>query len=179
MGNTVTIECAECAECGSKFEKEKKEYTRQRKRGRDKLFCSLRCSGIYYGKFPETKAREESRKENFRLGNLNRKEELSPYKEHLRRAKRRSPKGSVNLTALYLKELFEKQNGTCIYSGVKLTLEDNSDHVYAASLDRIDSNKGYEIGNVQWCSVTMNFAKQSMSHENTLKFINEIRRHSN
>ena len=41
--------------------------------------------------------------------------------------------------------------------------------LYTASLDRIDSSKGYEIGNVQFISTAINYMKNTMSHEDTLK----------
>lgn len=41
--------------------------------------------------------------------------------------------------------------------------------IYTASLDRIDSSKGYEIGNIQFISTAINYMKNTMSHEDTLK----------
>jgi len=173
---TLKLKC----KCGQPFIKELREYNRQIKNGRQKedFYCSLKCSGKYsvgLDYFKKWAVSSENKKHLNGYCN-NRLDEFSPYKEHLRRANRRSPNKKTNLTPEYLKEIFEKQNGKCVYSGVDLLLNDNSNHIFTASLDRIDSNKGYEIGNVQWTSIVMNYAKQSMSHEQTKQFINEVRK---
>jgi hypothetical protein len=43
-----------------------------------------------------------------------------------------------------------------------------------ASLDRIDSSKGYIKGNIQFISITCNYAKSDMSHEEMLTFCETI-----
>lgn len=45
-----------------------------------------------------------------------------------------------------------------------------------ASVDRIDSKKGYDFGNVQFVSACMNLAKKDMTHEQAKIFVNEIRK---
>lgn len=40
--------------------------------------------------------------------------------------------------------------------------------------NRIDSSKGYEIGNVQFISTAINYMKNTMSHEDTIKLCNII-----
>lgn len=48
-------------------------------------------------------------------------------------------------------------------SGVELSLGTNSNRVgRTASLDRIDSSKGYIEGNIQWVHKDINFMKQEM-----------------
>jgi hypothetical protein len=56
-------------------------------------------------------------------------------------------------------ELFLKQNRKCALSGVdlKFALKGTAN---SASLDRIDSSKGYELGNVQWVHKHVNFMKR-------------------
>ena len=100
----------------------------------------------------------------------------SPYKNHIRRAKKRNK--DVSVTPEYLYNVFCKQNGRCIYTNIKLKHPNwNGVHnsIETASLDRIDSSKGYEIGNVQFVSMAMNFAKGKMSHSDTIKFVNIIK----
>lgn len=61
-------------------------------------------------------------------------------------------------------ELFQEQNGTCALSGVPLLF--STDHsMNTASLDRIDSSKGYEPGNVQWVHKHLNFMKRTYSQD--------------
>ena len=45
----------------------------------------------------------------------------------------------------------------------------HNDPIYTASLDRIDSNKGYIKGNVQFISTAINYMKNNMSNEDTVK----------
>lgn len=109
------------------------------------------------------------------------KDEYFGFREFLRRQKdkTRQKHGATDLTLEYLKNLFEKQNGTCIYSKVVLTLphyHKKNNPIYTASLDRIDSSKGYIQGNVQFISIAMNHMKNSMTHEQTLELIDIIKK---
>lgn len=61
-----------------------------------------------------------------------------------------------NITGEYLIKLIEEQNFKCALSGMEICyLKDKK----TASLDRIDSSKGYEIGNVQWLHKDVNLSK--------------------
>lgn len=68
------------------------------------------------------------------------------------------------ITKNYVWNLFIKQNRRCIFSGIelkfstKINLFDGN-----ASLDRIDSTKGYIEGNVQWVDKRINIMKQNMT----------------
>jgi hypothetical protein len=60
-------------------------------------------------------------------------------------------------------ELFNKQNSKCALSGVLLSIGDlPTDN---ASLDRIDSSKGYTLLNVQWVDKHINFMKRTYSQD--------------
>jgi len=79
-----------------------------------------------------------------------------------------------NLTEKYLYNLLVKQNFKCALSGVDIcirphTQKSGGSKNTTASLDRIDSNKGYEIGNVQWVDKKINTAKHVLSQD---EFIN-------
>jgi len=101
----------------------------------------------------------------------NHKDEFTPFRYYFRNAKKRFK--NFNLTLEYLKEIWEQQNGICPYTGIKLQLAtyttNHNNPIYTASLDRIDSSKGYEIDNVQFISTAINYMKNTMSHEDTLK----------
>lgn len=79
-------------------------------------------------------------------------------------------KMEFNLTLEYVNNLFLKQEKLCALSklpigfAVETRFNENvmmSRKIHTASLDRIDSNKGYIIGNVQWVHKDVNFMKQS------------------
>lgn len=82
-------------------------------------------------------------------------------------AKKRGIK--VDVTLDYITKLFNKQNGLCAYSGVPLTfyIKNVCDDT-TASLDRIDSTKGYVKGNVQWVHKMVNHIKREISEEKFL-----------
>ena len=123
-------------------------------------------------------------------------DEYTPFRWYLRSAvwdaaKRRPtkvnkiPKNKKNIITLkYLKFLWEKQKGICPYTGIKLKLFTHSLSRYKtnmkadiryASLDRIDANKPYAKGNVQFVAWPINYAKNDMSDKQMKRFIKLIR----
>jgi len=94
-----------------------------------------------------------------------------------RGAKERNLEFSITIEEIW--DLFQKQNGRCSLSGVELNF--NSERkIYDgnASLDRINSEIGYTISNVQWVDKDINFAKQSLTNEYFLAMIEKIYLHS-
>ena len=63
------------------------------------------------------------------------------------------------------------------------TLKDKSGRVYGNGgyvyngIDRIDSSRGYQVGNVRPCCKCCNFAKQRMSEEEFLGWVGQVFRH--
>lgn len=78
----------------------------------------------------------------------------------------------------YLKELWDNQNGICPYTGIKMLLPKTSTDFFhslkKASLDRIDSKKGYIKGNVEFVCSAINLAKNSFTREEMKEFLSEI-----
>lgn len=74
-----------------------------------------------------------------------------------------------NITYDYICDLWEKQNKKCALSGVPLTLPSTFNEwknwIHTASLDRIDSSKGYIKGNVQWIHKELQRIKMNLSEE--------------
>lgn len=77
-------------------------------------------------------------------------------------AKRR--KIIFSITLKYLNSLFKKQDGKCALSGLDLTFKDK-DIEKTASIDRIDSSRGYVKGNVQWVHKHVNFMKHQLNQD--------------
>lgn len=62
-------------------------------------------------------------------------------------------------------DLFLKQDRKCALSGLTLSFpKKNNDINYTASLDRIDSTKGYIEGNVQWVHKHINIMKNKFDN---------------
>jgi len=85
---------------------------------------------------------------------------------------RASSKGfRFNLTKEFLENLYTEQCGKCFYSGLELSLctSDN----FSLSIDRVNSNLGYETGNVVLCCKIINYMKLDLSE---VEFKNIIKR---
>ena len=78
-----------------------------------------------------------------------------------------------NVSIEYLWNLFIQQNKTCAITG------DPLEHLDDASLDRIDSNKGYIEGNVQWVTKQANLSKHIMSMNELYEFCQKVLNHAN
>ena len=88
------------------------------------------------------------------------------------RAKRKGLEFTIDLE--YLEKLFDEQEGKCKYTGVKLIQSKNK--INSMSIDRIDSNKGYIMGNVVFTSAIVNTMKNDLTEDDFLtviKLINE------
>lgn len=104
--------------------------------------------------------------------------------DHWKQGARRRNK-EWNLSVLYLWELYEKQNKKCALSGLPIAFSElgtNSNIVWehtTASLDRIDSSKGYVEGNVQWLHKHVNVMKNQHSTDYFLSLCAMINNHVN
>lgn len=118
------------------------------------------------------------------LGNYcNKPDQYTPFRRLLVTAKRdrgrqsrkslaaRSP---VTITLEDMKKQWEKQKGICPYTGWKLILKENSKRGRTtptqASLDRVDSSRGYVKGNIQFVSLMANYAKNCFDDDFLIYF---------
>jgi hypothetical protein len=87
----------------------------------------------------------------------------------LGKARQRKPE-AVTITVEYLLQLWKTQEGLCALTGWPLTMELGKGKIVTnCSLDRIDSSKSYEFGNVQLVCLAANIAKSNLSQSD---FIN-------
>lgn len=157
-----------CNSCGKNFHKNEAEFNRSQRLGR-RHFCSRSCSGKgCINNIPPDKRTWEH------LKGLVLIDEFSPFREHLRRARNRDKELNISLNDL--REVWESQKGICPYSGAILDLK-SKDFKVKASLDRIDSSKGYVKGNVQFVLTPVNLMKGTMTHEQTIEFCKIIANH--
>lgn len=84
----------------------------------------------------------------------------------------------VSLDALEL--LWAAQKGHCAITGWPMTMELGKGRVHTnCSLDRIDSSRGYEVGNVQLVCRMVNVAKHELSAPDFINLCKAVVEHSN
>lgn len=116
-------------------------------------------------------------------------DEFSPFRQYLKRIRERNKKKQVgeqtDITLEFLKNQWEKQKGICPYTGIKMTLPKTTrEHEqkcgpFRASLDRIDSNRGYMKDNVEFVCVVANLAKRNFSKRQFADLIQMIKINNN
>lgn len=76
--------------------------------------------------------------------------------------------------------LYKEQGGRCALSGVPLMMAARNyprkGHARTASLDRIDSTKGYIPGNVQWVHKAVNTMKNTMADIDFIAWCHRVAR---
>ena len=99
-----------------------------------------------------------------------------PQKEKLfkRSAKRaRRVDLAYNLDEEYIEELFKCQNNKCYYSGIEFG-DNFSNKITYPTIDRIDSSKGYEKGNVCLCTFVVNQMKNNLTTDQFKDIVTKI-----
>jgi len=79
-----------------------------------------------------------------------------------------------DITLEYISNLFDSQKRKCALSGMDLEFGCSDKIEQTASLDRIDSSRGYVKGNVQWVHKNVNWMKQDFSDDEFLKMCKRI-----
>lgn len=173
---TVTVVCANCKKT---FEKVKSEVVRNAKKGRNN-YCSRECAvkGAVKTRTGVKRGIATDEQKNHLLEICgNRRDEYTPYRYTFRTIKARYKE--VDITIDDLIEVWKNQNGKCPYTGYDLILPENGnlkkiDIFHRASLDRIDSSKGYVKGNIQFVSTPINYLKSDKTDEEVRKFLKDI-----
>lgn len=170
-----------CFECGHDFLKFKSDIVRSEKINRPN-FCSKECrlKNIRNGS-------QSDYYKNYKYAITkfcgSRQDEFSPFRRFTsisRKQDRIKLYGNPTITVQYLKRLWERQNGRCAYTNIKMILPRNTKEYITvhslkkASLDRIDSSKGYIEGNVEFVCQGINYAKNSFTRKQMKEFIAEI-----
>lgn len=168
-----------CDYCGKEFEKTVSEINRNAKFNRKNYCCRECCAKGANLTKKNNGYREPTKKMLEHLSKIkdNRIDELTPFRYTFRVVRNRCQE--INIDLEYLKEVWDNQNGICPFTGIKLILPTNSnlkkiDIFHRASLDRIDSSKGYNKGNVQFVSTSINYMKNNSSDYEVKKFLKEI-----
>ncbi len=180
-----------CENCGAPCEKTVSEFNRSQKLGR-KHFCGLSCANSFNNK--EVPRGTDNWKKIEKWGCGGWIDEFSPFRFFIRRklfAKRSTQKKrkrlaeEMKLTPDILREIWLSQKGKCPYTGWDLTLPRdcmkwpvNNNKMLRASLDRIDSDKGYEKQNIEFVTLMANYAKTTGTHEDVIRLAIDIVHHS-
>lgn len=110
--------------------------------------------------------------EKSRLLHLDRHKTLTGWYRTLSKSKHR-----VRISLEDALDILTKQDCQCAYSGVDINFNFGDRRIKTlrtASLDRIDSSKGYEKDNVQWVHKTVNFMKHRLSDARFREICNNV-----
>lgn len=97
--------------------------------------------------------------------------------KYITKAKERSKLKNLkfDITLKFLWKLYEKQNKKCAITGEDIHFGFNSKSNGAtASIDRIDSKKGYTKKNVQWVHVEINYMKHKFSNKQFIQWCEKV-----
>lgn len=176
-----------CNNCGKEFDKIKSEYDRRISKGIKNFYCTLKCVGLadYKSNPDKFKPFKEMNTKRIKKYCGSRKDQYSPFKYHSNKARSRSKaRGEMtDITSEYLKDLWEKQNGICPYTKIKMEIsktstdKDIKKNPIKASLDRIDPRIGYLQGNVEFVCYCVNVMKNDFTKQEILDFISQIKTH--
>ena len=116
-----------------------------------------------------------------------RNNEYSLFKSLMRNIKNRCKNKKIEyyITVEDLKELWDKQDGKCFYSGIKMNLPLTSSGFSGkrlmenCSVDRIDSNKLYRKDNIVLCCYGTNIGKGIWSKEEYINFCKLVSKYNN
>ena len=171
-----------CETCKIKFNKPKNEYNRKIKLGTP-FYCSRKCAKLNCDTSHFNEWKNSLENEIHLSKHRPKKDNLSPFRELFKRVKLRykeNSKKDFDITLNDMKTQWEKQNGLCAYLNLPLILphtdrsEDKSNPNLIASLDRVGNHMGYVVGNIQFISMTLNYAKNKFNEDTLLNLFDLI-----
>ena len=139
-------------------------------------FVHLVCNPILDNDFYNSSSLETKRRSHNWCGYGNMSG--SAYRLLSKNAKTRKMIFDISLE--YCWDLFVKQNGKCAITGLKLLMSTYKSKIEnTASLDRIDSKRGYTQDNVQWVHKNINKMKWDFSQEEFINYCHLVNNYSN
>jgi len=168
------------------------DKTEKSKGGRYRAICECKCGNKYYDACPHAIRRGQTtscgcRKDQYeKISGKNNKnfkgyEEIRGGRWEKLRKKAKSRSQEFNITIRYAWDLFIKQNKKCALSGIPICfgVESKRKSIITASLDRIDSNKGYVEGNVQWVHKDVNVMKNMFNQKYFINICRAVAKNKN
>lgn len=160
-GNKYNVQCS----CGATFIR----HTYDIVKGKSKK-C-IKCANIDRAKRFKGYRKSKPKPKTYNPNWKGTKDVPKDYFSQIQRGAR-SRNHSFNLTINDLQDQWDAQSGKCMYTNKYLIFRGRSKarnrtkiHLYDASLDRINSNKPYQVGNIQWVCKCVNMAKHQLSDE--------------
>jgi len=86
-------------------------------------------------------------------------------------------KRECKLTIEFLSDMFEEQGRRCSLTGKELYFKIDGRNDGTASIDRIDSSKGYIKGNVRWVHKNINIMKMALPDKEFIEFCKDVVKH--
>jgi len=171
-----------CETCKQPFKRSASEANRNKRLSR-RSFCSRRCSG--HGNVVSLPEPTRGLLPKQFIGKCdNRRDELSPFRHHLRSIRQRHKE--VGITLEDLQQQWLAQDGRCPYTGWPLDNYATSTeqqrnsrfHPRRASVDRRDNSLGYVKGNIQFVALIAQLAKNVFSESDVLDFCRSVAQHT-
>lgn len=165
-----------CCQCNEEYFKDLSEYKRNLEKGR-KSFCSFLCSFSYNRK---NHAKNKNRYDISKHSG-NKADSLTDFRYFIKMLNNKNRGKEVTITLEELKLIWENQKGICPYTKIKLipqthTMSHTKYPFYTrASVDRINSSKGYTFDNIEFVSLAINFLKNKYSKEEVFDFLKIIK----
>lgn len=165
-----------CPICNKNFNRSLNEHNRSLKRNR-KEYCCRHCAGIDLNKNFGNKRHIFTKAENLYYNKRRYKDINASFRKFMCSIRNRDHEYDISVDDL--KNQWNKQNGICPYTGIKMLLPKSTAEtiksLIAASVDRIDSSKGYTRENIEFVCRFINLAKNSFSKKDVLDFIKQIK----
>lgn len=132
--------------------------------------CTRLSAKEWKAKYPE-RAKENTKRRDKKRGRPQRNAwaDDNPLAVLVGGARKRSRLLGIEptITPDYMRELWMLQGGKCYWTGFPMVVELDPRHPLKPSIDRIQPEKGYTIGNVVWCT---NFANRARGDSSTEEF---------
>ena len=94
------------------------------------------------------------------------------WRQTIRQGKNRKLEISLNIEEAW--ELFLEQDRKCALTNMPIAFPPTARDKGTASLDRIDSKKGYIVGNVQWVHKDINKMKMEFNQEHFIEMCRKV-----
>ncbi len=134
-------------------------------RKRNRFYCDSNCQKLFINNLKKSKKHTYRGKSKYNICKL----VNSAYKRSLKYNR------VFSIVNKDIDDLWESQQGKCAISGIQMVLPKNKGQknpwsTNSVSLDRIDSSKGYEKGNIQLVTIQVNIGKNNLSDAEFLRF---------